>query len=693
MQYWSAMDTLQLRIGVDTGGTFTDLVLDAGPERGLITYKLLSTSDDPGRAVLAGIAAILEKLRALGGQADAAPEVIHGSTVATNALLEGKVARAAFVTTAGFTDVPWIGRQNRPRLYELEPRKPAPPLSRELAVGVPERLQYDGTVLEPLQPEAIEQLIRRLRELRVDSVAVSLLHSYANPRHEQLIAERLAADLPEVHVTLSSVLLPEFREYERASTCLVNAAVAPVMGRYIGRLADELGRGRLRVMASAGGSLPPDVVAREPVHTIVSGPAGGVVGAAALSEPSGVARFVTLDMGGTSTDVSLFHDGLTYTTEGEIAGLPVKLPMIDIHTVGAGGGSIAWIDAGGALHVGPESTGAEPGPACYGRQQPPYQATVTDAHVVLGHLPADTPLGGGLVLDGERAISAVGELARAAGLPPVDAAAGILRVAEVTMARAVQRISVERGFDLRELALMPFGGAGGLHAARLAEQLGMPRVVVPRDPGLLSATGMLAATPLYNFSQAVMRRISATEGPALAGDTTVQEVLALLADKAKQALDAEGIPPDKQIIETSLDLRYTGQSYEITVPLAADPAAEFARRHERLYGYRSPERDLMVVAARVRASAVPPELPPLELPQRDGQLPAELCTRIELQAQTGTYHGISVARDDLLAGDCLDGPAVIREYSATTLVPAGWRAHVSPAGLIMLDRRAGGRRR
>ncbi|MBN2083499.1 hydantoinase/oxoprolinase family protein [bacterium] len=684
------MQTGAIRIGVDTGGTFTDLVLDAGPGRGLLTHKLLSTPADPGRAVLIGIAAILEKLRGLGGRTDATPDVIHGSTVATNALLEGKVARAAFVTTAGFEDVPWIGRQNRPRLYELEPQKPQPPLGRDLAVGVPERLRYDGVVLEPLQPAALVALVHRLRGLDVDSIAVCLLHSYANPRHEQLIAERLAADLPELHMTLSSVLLPEFREYERASTCLVNAAVAPVMGRYIGRLADELGRDRLRVMASAGGSLPPDVVAREPVHTIVSGPAGGVVGAATVARVTGVERFVTLDMGGTSTDVSLYHGGLTYTTEGEIAGLPVKLPMLDIHTVGAGGGSIAWIDAGGALHVGPESTGAEPGPACYGRQQPPYRATVTDAHVVLGHLPGATPLGGGLVLDGERARAAVGELAREAGLTLLDAAAGILRVAEVTMARAVQRISVERGFDLRELALMPFGGAGGLHAARLAEQLGMPRVVVPRDPGLLSAIGMLAATPLYNFSQAVMRRIGAVDGPALANEPSVQAALAAVVEKARHALDAEGIPRDRQIIESSLDLRYTGQSYEITVPVVADPAAEFAQRHERLYGYRSPERELMVVAARARARAVPPELPPLEIPQRGGPLPAGLCQRIELRDQSGAYAGVSVARDDLLAGDCIVGPAVIREYSATTLVPAGWYGSLTTAGHIMLDRLTAG---
>ncbi len=416
-----------VRIGVDTGGTFTDLVLDPGGGAALITHKLLSTPHAPEQAVISGVAQILDKWTAQAGVAASQaghPQVVHGSTVATNALLEGNAARAAFITTAGFEDTLFIGRQDRSELYALEPSKPLPPLRRADCLGVPERMAHDGAVLRELSADDVAQAVARVRGLGVEAVALSLLHGYANPAHEQRLAQALRQALPGLHITVASELLPEFREYERGMTCLVNAAVAPCMAEYLGRLAAHLGAENLRVMASAGGTLPPREVLRTPVQTILSGPAGGVLGAQAQALAAGIPRCITFDMGGTSTDVALLDGALELGWDSAINGWPLRLPTLAIHTVGAGGGSLAWVDAGGALRAGPQSAGADPGPACYGRQRGERRATVTDAHVVLGHIPPEWPLAGSLQLDVDAAREAVGGVAAQAGLPLEQAAEG-----------------------------------------------------------------------------------------------------------------------------------------------------------------------------------------------------------------------------------------------------------------------------
>jgi len=677
-----------VRIGVDTGGTFTDLLLDAGDGSPLVAHKLLSTPSDPSQAVLRGVREILAKWATVSAEQPGRPVVVHGSTVATNALLEGRTARTAFVTTKGFEDTLWIGRQDRPELFAFEPEKPALPLSRECVVGVDERVAFDGAVLRELSTGEVERVIGLIRDMGVESVAISMLHCYANPAHEQMLAQQLRQALPGVHVTVAHEVLPEFREYERAATCLVNAAVAPVMVRYVAGLEAAL-PGALRVMSSAGGTLPPEAVLRTPALTVLSGPAGGVIGAWAQAQAGDEGRAITFDMGGTSTDVALCDGALPATTRSAVAGLPLALSMLDIHTVGAGGGSVAWVDAGGALRVGPRSTGADPGPACYGRQKPPLVPTVTDAHVVLGHLHPGAPLAGGLVLDARAAEEAVGRLAAECGLGILECAAGILRVAEATMARAIQHVSLERGHDPREFTLVPFGGAGGLHAARLAELLGMRRVLIPWQPGLLSALGMLASAPLYTFSQAVLARLERSEaaGGGLAAHPAVHEVRESLVSMAREALAAEGIPEAEWLLAPAVDLRYAGQSYEIAVPLdGPDAAEEFARRHEQLYGYRDDGRAVEVTAVRLAAGShpCPPAMP--ELAPRDGPLSVEAIGEpVMLHRAGGELRAWRVRRDALCAGDMLLGPLIVTEYSATTVVPLGWRLTVNAVGQLVIE--------
>lgn len=689
----------RILIAVDTGGTFTDLVLSDGSGT-LWSHKRPSTPDDPGRAVVEGIEALLGKYTRsadgdgaseAGGAAgiDDVHRIVHGSTVATNALLEGKGARAAFVTTAGFEDTLHIARQDRPRLYDLQPHRPDSPIPRDRCLGIAERMAYDGEVVRALDGEAIERTVERLASLDVESVAISLLHSYANDEHERRLAGRVRERLPALHVTVSSELLPEFREYERAATCVVNAVVAPPMSRYIGRLAERLGEDRLRVMASAGGTLPVDVVGRHAAHTILSGPAGGVLGAWKVGQAAGFERVIGFDMGGTSTDVCLCDGGPARTTKSEIGDLPVRMPMIDIHTVGAGGGSIARVDAGGALRVGPESTGADPGPASYGRQAGDPIAAVTDAHVVLGHLSPDEPLGGELALDADRARTAVRRVADDAGLSLEAAAEGVLRVAEVTMARAIGRISVQRGHDPRRFVLVAFGGAGALHAARLAERIGMTRVLVPRRAGLLSAVGMLDAGPRYTFSQAVMGRIkpSQREQTPLGQLDAVRRAKRTLGEEGEAALVSERIAAEDRRFDYAVDLRYAEQSYEITVGLdEPDPIASFEAWHEQLYGYRDASKPIEIVALRLDASGAVNPVPLERIGPRDGRPPENLGTARRVWEDDRWRDWRAIDREALQAGDELAGPLLINEYSATTVVPRSWRLAVDPHGQLLLNR-------
>jgi N-methylhydantoinase A len=646
------------KIGIDTGGTFTDFIaLDGGRVR---TLKLLSTPDDPSRAILDGLA----RLGAAGRG-----EIVHGSTVATNALLERSGARTALVTTRGFEDVLEIGRQNRPHIYSFVPSRPEPLVGARLRFGVSERVACDGTVLVPLARGELQALAARLRRARVESVAVCFLFSFLEPSHEIEVGRALEA--LGVPISLSHQILPEFREYERTSTTVVNAYLAPVMRRYLERLERAAGAGgrRIRVMQSNGGSVSAAVAAREPVRTILSGPAGGVVGAWEVARRAGARSILTFDMGGTSTDVALCQREIRVTTESTIAGFPVGVQVLDIHTVGAGGGSIARVDAAGALRVGPESAGADPGPICYGRGE---AITVTDANLALGKLDPRYRLGGSLELDRARIEPAFRRLARELGKrSPAAAAQGVVDVANAAMAAALRVISVERGHDPRDFTLVSFGGSGPLHAVDLARQLSIPRVLVPVHPGLLSALGVLLSDTVQDFSRTVML-------PAAGARSRVLEASYVeLERRARAAGRGEGSGPRARRLERWLDMRYRGQSFEITLPFTRGFIAEFHRRHAERYGYADPSRRSEIVTLRVRARGIveKPRLPSERARGRDPAaarlFTAEVWFSGERAARAPVYE-----RERLRAGNVARGPALVFEYSASTAIPPGARCEV-----------------
>ncbi len=637
-----------MRVGVDIGGTFTDFVVVRGDEGARVeTFKVLSTPHDPAEAVLAGLARLPTADRR---------HIVHGSTVATNAVLERKGARTALVTTRGFRDVLHIGRQNRPALYDLFADPPEPLVPARWRFEMNERVAHTGEVVRPLDPAEVEALVAPLRRERVEAVAVVLLFSFLNPEHERAVGHVLRR--AGFSVSLSCEVLPEFREYERTSTTVINAYVAPVLDHYLARLEATLGADELRIMQSNGGSISAAEARRHAVRCILSGPAGGVVGARHVAEMAGFKHIITFDMGGTSTDVSLCDGQVRVTTEATVGGHPIRVPVIDIHTVGSGGGSIAWVDAGGALRVGPESAGADPGPACYGRGDHP---TVTDANLVLGRLVADYFLGGQMRLDEGRAWEAVECLGRWLGMGPVETALGIVRVANAHMERALRVISVERGHDPADFTLVSFGGAGGLHAADLARRLRIPRVLVPLHAATLSALGMLVADVVRDYTQTVM----------LPGTVSLDELEAHfrpLVARGQAEVQREGIPPDRIVVERLLDVRYRGQSYELTVPFGADPLAAFHAAHERLYGYANPGAPVEIVNLRVRAVGHVSR-PPLRAFPRAGSDPSEaLLERRQVHFAGGARRVPFYLGERLRAGHVLQGPAVILRPDTTILV-------------------------
>lgn len=647
-------------VAVDTGGTFTDLV-SLGPA-GLERLKVPSTPHDPAEAVLGGIRALVPTGEPF--------HLVHGSTVATNALLERKGARVHLVTNRGFEDVIEIGRQNRPQLYALVGHRLPPLVARSDRVGIAGRVGPDGAEIEPLDPEELRELAARLRS--ADAVAVVLLHSYADPSHEERVAAALSGLTAPISV--SHRILPEYREFERTSTTVVNAYVGPLMDRYLGRLDREAGAERFRVMGSNGGTLAAERARTEPVHTVLSGPAGGVVGALAWGRRVGLERLLTFDMGGTSTDVSLSPGRPLHTREFQIDGQPVAVPVIDIHTVGAGGGSVARVDSGGALKVGPESAGAVPGPICYGRGG--EHVTVTDANVWLGRLPDDAFLGDER-LDRESIKPHLSALADAAGTLVEDAAEGVLAVAETAMVRALRVISVERGFDPADFTLVAFGGAGGLHAVPLAEALGAAAVLVPPDPGLLSAFGMLVA-PVSRT--AVRTVLSDSEATAL--QRRIDGLLAETDDEARALLARELDASEEVTLERWVEARYRGQSFELRVP--ADGWLErFHQAHRVRYGYERRDAVVEVVTVRTEARASGPRAPFPDLAQAEGPPPVHAHTVWERGAWVD---GWRVARSALLAGHVVPGPAVVTEYSGTVWVPSGWQARVDGAACLHLVR-------
>ncbi|MCC6849358.1 MAG: hydantoinase/oxoprolinase family protein [Deltaproteobacteria bacterium] len=651
-----------VQVGIDTGGTFTDFVVrDDGRIR---VHKVLSTPDDPARAVLAGLAELLPG--AWSG------EVTYGSTVATNALLERRGARVCLVTTAGFEDVLEIGRQARPRVYALEPRLPAPLVRRADRLGVRERTSHDARIVTRLGSVELRRLVRRVRARRPAAVAVVLLHSYARPEHEQRIGAALAA--LGVPVTLSHALVREHREYERTSTCVVNAYVAPAMRRHLERLARGLGRRPLRVMQSSGGAVAPALAAREPVRTILSGPAGGVVGAAALAERLGLDAALTIDMGGTSTDVALVAGGIPRRTECVIDGMPLRVPVIDIHTVGAGGGSIARRDAGGSLQVGPESAGADPGPACYGRGT---LATVTDANLVLGRLVADRFLGGAMPLDLRRAQAAISRLARQLRLSAPCAAEGVVQVVNAAMIRALRVISLERGHDPRLFTLMAFGGAAALHACELAVELGIGRVLVPAHPGVLSAAGMAAAPRSRAFSTTV-RLVD----PSLAA---LARLAAPWQRRGAAELRREGVPRAAIANRTTALMRYVGQAHEVEVPLGADLRGRFDAAHAQAYGHGDSRRSVEVLALCVEVTGAVRRREGAARRRSDRRAPVGARHRLVWRGRV--LEAARHEREVLGPTARIGGPALVTEYSSTTFVPPGWRGRVDGEGHLHLERR------
>jgi len=685
-----------MRLGVDTGGTFTDCVI---LERGEIKIlKVFSTPEDASRGILEGVRRLAESIQAAGSL-----EIIHGTTVGTNSLLERQGARVALVTTEGFEDLFEIGRQARPRLYDLEVRQAPPLVSRRLRFGVRERTAADGAILKRPSPADLARLLSKLKRSRVESIAICFLFSYLNPANERVVARALKRlQLP---ISVSHEILPEFREYERLATVVINAFLAPRMGEYLKRLEHGVGvvgqngvrpwgerrsplpngdaPGRVYVMQSSGGITTAARAAREPVRTILSGPAGGVVASTWLAQRLGISRALSFDMGGTSTDVCLIDGQPRTTNETTLGGLPVAVPVLDVHSVGAGGGSLARLDAGGALRVGPESAGAKPGPMCY--RKGGAQPTVTDANLLLGRLDPDHFLGGEFRLDLRAAEQGFTDFLRRhshkIGFKTVpELAAGIVAVSSATMEKALRVISVERGHDPREFTLICFGGGGGLHAADLARALRLPKVVVPRNPGAFSALGILLSDVIRDSVRSVLLSVP-EEGRHSSHRTAgfwheLGKRFATLERASRAELQHEGFSVELARAERRLDLRYAGQSYELSVPFRRDFRQLFHEQHEKAYGYAHPGRTLEIVNVRLRLTIQTPK-PPARARRMGNPDVARAVVTTKPVWFAGRFHSTRFYdRERLEAGANLVGPAVVVEYSSTTVIPPDFECHV-----------------
>lgn len=651
-----------MRVAVDTGGTFTDVVYLEGTV--VKANKLPSTPFDPSQAVLNGLFLLgLNKIT----------EVIHGTTVGTNAFLERKGARIAFITTSGFEDILFIGRQARPQLYDFNVDKPRPIVSPEDCLGVKERVLGDGTFLIPLSEEEIKRCLTFLKKADIKSAAVCFIHAYFYPLHETLLKKELKSEL-NIPISISSEILPEFREFERASTTAINAYLTPVMANYLSRLQKKLAGICLRVQQSNGGWLTAEEASAQAVHTVLSGPAGGVSGALFWAQRLGEKRLITFDMGGTSTDVCLVDSRLPFTREYILDGFPLSLPVVDIHTVGAGGGSIAYLDAGGVLKVGPQSAGADPGPACYGKGQKP---TVTDANLVLGRLLPDKFLGGRLHLDIDRAKQAIYPLARDLGIQLEEAAAGIIEVANINMVRALRAVSLERGFDPQDFTLFCFGGAGGLHACALARELGVKQVMVPKLASVLSALGLLLSPPIKDFSRTVWLPVV---------KDVRNKIETMLADLVKQAIKVmEAIGFNRQNLQWDcfLDMRYQGQGYELTIPYARDFIDIFHAQHQQHFGHFYPDFPLEIVTIRMRIKA---NLGEIFWKVETEKIGREYFGRTKVYASHGKQEVPMISWDGLKAGEMVEGPALVIEPFTTVWIEPDFKAEVKDNYTLVLKR-------
>lgn len=647
-----------MHVGVDIGGTFTDLVISESGQ--LRIHKLLSTPDDPARAMLQGLAAI-------SGNINAVARVSHGSTVATNAILERKGARSALITTQGFRDLLFIGRQNRPVLYALQPKLPPPLIPRDHCYEVPERLDYRGQVLVPLDIDALDRISDQLQNEGIEAIAVCFLYSFVNPAHEQAVRAHLieSGRFTAAQIALSSDVLPEFREYERASTVALEAYVRPIISHYLANLESTLSQGTgLRVMKSDGGIVSAARARERAILMALSGPAAGVIGAFHAAQTAGIDQIITLDMGGTSTDVALCPGALVRRAEADIDGLPLRTRMIDIETVGAGGGSIARIDSGGALRVGPESAGANPGPIVYGLGG--RDVTVSDANAVLGRLDSDHFLGGAMALQIDRARIAVEQLGSEMGLPASRAAVGVVQLANANIERAVRRVSVARGYDPRHFTLVAFGGAGPLHACEVAARLQMRRVLIPHYPGVLCALGLLVADVQLDYSRSVLNK----------PETDYEPLMHSLRQEAAAALAAEGISSERMQFAATLDARYRGQAYELSIPYSETTARLtqlFHEAHDRAYGHAFPERPVEFVNLRLQAVGLvnKPAFIPEPVTPNDGT-----SALIGWKDVPGSHAIAMYEREVLTPGACFQGPALVFQLDCTTYVPPLWTANV-----------------
>lgn len=665
---------MTLRIGVDTGGTFTD-VCAFDEETGRVhVRKVSSTPDDPGRAIVQGVTEILDQIG--GREIGEVGYFAHGTTVGTNALLTGRGARTGLITTRGFRDLLELGRGRRPSMYDPQADKPTPQVPRHLRMEVTERVRHTGAVETPLDEADVRRAVRELREAGVGAIAVCLLYSYLNPDHERRIGEIIREEMPDVYVSLSCDVLPEFREYERLSTVVTNSYVGPVVANYLARLRGVLADRGLtavpHVTQSNGGVIPFSTAEALPVRLVLSGPSTGVVGAAQICAAAGFEDIITFDMGGTSSDISLVQEGRPKVTAGmELDGRPVRSPMLDIHTVGAGGGSLAWIDSGNHLRVGPQSAGAFPGPACYGNGT---DAAVTDANVVLRMLNPDYLLNGQMKIDREASVAAVARLAEPLGLSVEETALGILRVVTANMARAIRVVSVQRGYDPRAYALVPFGGAGPLHASRLARELGMKTMVVPEIPGAQSALGLLMTDVKTDFMRTHITRVD----ESTAAD--VDEVFDELTERAAAWFVEEEVEEAGRTLRPRLDLRYRGQNFELAVEVPAghrfardgvDAVIElFHEAHERVYGYRSEDATVEIVTFRLEASgsAAHVDVRRDEIHASEPEK-AIIGTRSTCFDPAEGYVDTPVYdRARLTPGDVVTGPAIVEQMDTTTVL-------------------------
>lgn len=677
-----------IRIGVDIGGTFTDIVTI---QNGTIQVtKTPSTPNAPENGVIDG----LEKAHDHGAfEFEAASFLGHGTTVATNTIVEETWADTALVTTGGFRDVLEIGRQDRPDIYDFQAEKPTPIVERDQRFEIDERLDERGNVLEPITDGSVEGLAEQLATSDVESIAVSLLFSFENDAHEREVRDRLREAGIEASWSLSSDVLPEIREYERTLATAMNAALKPVMDQYIGNLANgttDLGiTTDLKIMQSNGGIIAADIAREQPVNTLLSGPAAGVQGATAIASQCGLSDVITMDMGGTSCDVSLVENGdPLITTDVEVGEYPVSVPMVDIHTIGAGGGSIGWLDAGGALRVGPRSAGANPGPICYGRGG--SEPTITDAQLLLGRLSPDRFLSDELDVEAEEVRNVVErDLAAPLGQSLEDVAQGIIDVANANAQRALRVVSVERGHDPREFGLVAFGGAGPLHACEIAAELDIPRVVIPRSAGVLSALGLLVSDVLHDYSTSHIRRFDEIEPAAL------EETFETFEEDGHEQLAEEVSSMNQMRFERTLDLRYAGQSFELSVEVPDGPLDEtsldtiterFHDRHEQRYGHASPDEALELVTIRVRARGIIE--PPTFATENTGGSIADAIRETRDVIYDGTSHETRVYdRKQVPTGAEFEGPSIVEGAESTAVIPPGQHVRIDEIGNLIVETR------